>query len=74
MPQIVNAEAGDTGGLGELAPIALDIDTVTVGPMAGKDVLTQRALRMLGGVRVADFATATAAPVLTGALHEAYFV
>ena len=55
MPQIVNPEAGDAGGLSELPPIALDIDTVTVGTVAGKDVFTQRALRMLGGARVADF-------------------
>ena len=27
MPQIVNAEAGNTGGLGELPPSTLDIDT-----------------------------------------------
>ena len=54
MPQIMNSQAGDTGGLGELPPITLDIDPVPLGTMAGKDVFTQRALRMLGGVRVAN--------------------
>ena len=70
MPQIVGAQAGDGGGLGEPPPSLLDLDDVAALAIAREDVLRQRASSDANECSRSASRSTAAAPVRSAARRD----